>query len=149
MSTYICRPCRDLARRQLRALVESNQTLRAAPAAAEIARNPRRQLHQTAARHAAKPQPKSEPSSFAKTLTGIATAILPERATQPYAIFGATDNIYKACSAPAAYKISDELRKKEEVPTTEEGEEIGVGGGVWHEGMFSVTQSLHALFLVA
>lgn len=60
---------------------------------------------------------------------------MPQKATQPYAIFGATETIFKACSAPAAYKISEELRKKEDVPMTEDGEEIGVGGGVWHDGL--------------
>lgn len=136
MSIHICRPCRDLARRQLRALVELNQVPRAAAPVAEIARSSRRQFHRTTAHRERNPQRQSEPSTFAKALTGIASAVLPRQVTQPYAIFGATESIYKACSAPAAYKISEELRKKEEVPTTEDGEELGIGGGVWHDGRF-------------
>lgn len=136
MATQVCRPCRALARRQLRALIEVNHP---APRTfvAEMARSSRRQLHQTAARREEKTQPASEPSSFAKVLTGIASTILPQKATQPYAIYGATEAIYKACSAPAKYTISEELRKKENVPMTEDGEEIGVGGGVWHKGLCS------------
>lgn len=106
---------------------------------AAVARNPRRQLHQTAVRDKSK---SGEPSTFAKMLTGIAGAVLPRNATQPYAIFGATETIYKACSAPAAYTISQEVRKKDEVPMTEDGEEIGVGSGVWFDGISSQTSEL-------
>lgn len=67
-------------------------------------------------------------------MLGIASKILPSKAVQPYQIFGATESIYKACAAPATYKILPDLRKKEEVPLTEDGEELGVGGGVWHDG---------------
>lgn len=133
MATQLCRPCRDLARRQLRALIELNHPVPRA-SVAEIATRSRRQFHQTAPNREDKPKSASEPSTFSKVLTGIASTILPTKATQPYAIFGATESIYKACSAPAKYTISEELRKKEEVPLTEDGEEIGVGGGVWHDG---------------
>lgn len=132
MANQLCRPCRDLARRQLRALIELNQAPRAS--VAEITKRSRRQFHQSVARREQKPQSATEPSGFAKVLTGIASAVLPRKAIQPYAIFGATEAIFKACSAPASYKISEELRKKEDVPMTEEGEEVGVGGGVWHDG---------------
>lgn len=59
---------------------------------------------------------------------------LPAKATMPYQIFGATQDIYKACSNPAMYKISEADRKAGTVPMTEDGEEIGVGGGIWHDG---------------
>lgn len=136
MADRLCRPCRDLARRQLRAMIELNHAPHLGPGAiALVARNPRRQLHQTTVQRRGDKSKAGEPSNFAKVLTGIASAVLPRQATQPYAIFGATETIYKACSAPAAYTISEELRKKEEVPMTKDGEEIGVGGGVWHEGI--------------
>ncbi|KAF3769631.1 hypothetical protein M406DRAFT_320002 [Cryphonectria parasitica EP155] len=131
MANQLCRPCRDLARRQLRALIELNYTQRTS--VADIARHSRRAFHQTTARREEKSQPASAPSGLSKTLLTIASAILPRRAVQPYAIYGATETMYKACSKPAAYTISEELRKKEEVPMTEDGMEIGVGTGVWYE----------------
>ncbi|CAN8097395.1 unnamed protein product [Discula destructiva] len=132
MATQLCRPCRDLARRQLRALIDVHHT---APRAsvAEIARISRRQFHQTAQRCEEKSEPVREPSAFARILTSVASVVLPQKATQPYAIFGATHKIYKACSTPAQYTILEELRKNEDVPLTEDGEELGVGGGVWHD----------------
>lgn len=133
MTTQIYRPCRDLARRQIQSLIEIHHP---APSSsvAEIARNSRRQFHQTTPRREDASQPVKGPSKFAKILTGIATTVLPRTATQPYAIFGATEAIFKACSAPAKYEISENLRKTEDVPMTEDGEEIGLGGGVWHQG---------------
>lgn len=142
MATQLCRPCRDVARRQLRALIELNHPAPPRSSVAEIATRSRRQFHQTAPHREDKQKPASEPSTFSRVLTGIASTILPQRATQPYAIFGATEAIYKACSAPAKYTISEELRKKEEVPLTKDGEEIGVGGGVWHDGSFSAMFSM-------
>lgn len=71
--------------------------------------------------------------------------VLPNKAIQPYQIFGATESFYKACAAPVAYKISPELRKKEEVPLTDDGEEVGIGGGVWHNG--KITRGARKLVL--
>lgn len=135
MATLLCRPCRDLARRQLRALIDvHSQGSRAS--VVEISRISRRQFHQSTPRREEKSQSARGASTFAKVLTGIASTILPQKATQPYAIFGATEAIYKACSAPGKYTISEELRKTNDVPMTEAGEELGVGGGVWHDGLF-------------
>lgn len=53
-----------------------------------------------------------------------------------YVIYGATEKLYKACSKPTTYTISEQLRKEGKVPTTEDGEEIGVGGGIWHDRTF-------------
>lgn len=63
------------------------------------------------------------------------------RSAQPYQIFGATEQIYATCAAQAAYKISPEARKNDKVETTEDGEEIGVGGGLWHDGMATLRSS--------
>lgn len=134
MTTQLCRPCRDLARRQLRALIDVHARGSRA-SVAELARNSRRQFHQSTPRHEDKPQPAKETSKFAQVITSIGSKILPQRATQPYAIFGATETIYKACSEPVKYTIPDELRKKNDVPLTEDGQELGVGGGVWHDGL--------------
>lgn len=135
MADRLCRPCRDVARRQLRLLRELNRpSVSQRAAIAEITRTSTRQFHQTApSRSQSSPQPEKQ-LGIAQTLLGIASKILPSKAVQPYQIFGATESIYKACAAPATYKISPELRKKEEVPMTEDGEEVGVGGGVWHDG---------------
>lgn len=138
MADRLCRPCRDVARRQLRLMRDLNRpSVGQRAAVAEIARSSTRQFHQTApSRSQGSPQPEKQ-AGVAQTLLGIASKILPSKAVQPYQIFGATESIYKACAAPANYKISPELRKKEEVPLTEDGEELGVGGGVWHDGTFS------------
>lgn len=134
MTDRLCRPCRELARRQLRALIELNHAPRAS--VASIANHARRSFHQSAAFRSQNPP--QESSGFRKVMAQVATSLLPARAVQPYLLFGATEQIYKACSEPAMYKISEELRKQEEVPLTENGEEIGVSaakdGSVWHQG---------------
>ncbi|KAJ0108606.1 ubiquinol cytochrome-c reductase assembly protein Cbp3 [Diaporthe amygdali] len=135
MADRLCRPCRDVARRQLRLLRELNRapTVSQRATVAEIARASTRQFHQTApSRSQGSPQSEKQPG-IAQTLLGIASKLLPSKAVQPYQIFGATESIYKACAAPATYKIPPELRKKEEVTLAENGEEVGVGGGVWHD----------------
>lgn len=127
----LCRPCRDLTRRQLRALIELSQGPRST-----VLKTPtvtRRQFHQTVTQF--------EEQKAAAWVNAI-KAILPRSAVQPYAIFGATETMYKACSQPAAYTISEELRKKEEVPMTEDGMELGVGTGIWYEGMSSCVSLL-------
>ncbi|OAA58558.1 beta-ketoacyl synthase [Niveomyces insectorum RCEF 264] len=55
------------------------------------------------------------------------------RTVAPYSAFGATREMYQKCTQPAAYSISEEARRTDNVPTTEDGEEIGVGGGLWHD----------------
>lgn len=69
-------------------------------------------------------------STFAEVIASLASGVLPREATQPCMIYGGKEAIYKACSAPAAYTISEELRKKEAVPMTADEKEIGIGGGV-------------------
>lgn len=135
MADRICRPCRALARRQLRLLNEPNQAPSTFQRAsiADITRASKRPFHQTVpSRQQNAPQPQ-KPAGLGRILVAVLSNLLPNKAIQPYQIFGATESIYKACAAPVAYKISPELRKKEEVPMTEDGEEIGVGGGVWHD----------------
>lgn len=56
------------------------------------------------------------------------------RTAEPYGAFGITRTIYQKCTRPAAYDISEETRRSDQVPTTEDGEELGVGGGLWHDG---------------
>ncbi len=54
---------------------------------------------------------------------------------RPYELYKATEDIYNVCASQAAYTISAEDRKNGKVRTAEGGEEIGVGGGMWHDGM--------------
>lgn len=144
MADRVCRPCRAVARRQLQLLNELNRapSMSQRASIAETTRTSRRQFHQTVPSRQQNRQKPSILAGLSKTLL----AILPKKAFQPYQIFGATEAFYKACSAPVAYKISPELRKKEEVPITDDGEEVGIGGGVWHDGMITWgarCQSLH------
>ena len=56
---------------------------------------------------------------------------------EPYRVIHATDAIYKACSKEASYRIDPVAIKADTIPKTEDGEHIGVGGGIWHDGMAS------------
>ncbi|KAL2753592.1 hypothetical protein ACRALDRAFT_2076525, partial [Sodiomyces alcalophilus JCM 7366] len=58
----------------------------------------------------------------------------------PYLLTSSLDKLYKLCAAPAAYTISEELRKKDEVPKTAEGEELGTPEGPWLE-VFNLSPS--------
>lgn len=139
MADRVCRPCRAVARRQLRLLNELNRAPSVSQRAsiAEITRTSKRQFHQTVPSRQQDGQQPQKPAGLGKILLAVASNLLPNKAIQPYQIFGATESFYKACAAPVAYKISPELRKKEAVPLTEDGEEVGIGGGVWHDGMIT------------
>lgn len=53
-----------------------------------------------------------------------------------YHVLGATERLFKACSRPADYRISDEARKRDEVERLDDGEELGrpvVALNVWHK----------------
>ncbi|KIH93003.1 ubiquinol-cytochrome C chaperone [Sporothrix brasiliensis 5110] len=64
------------------------------------------------------------------------------RTAEPYGAFGVTRAIYQKCTRPAAYDISEETRRNDQVPTTEDGEELGVGGGVTMLHMYLVITRL-------
>lgn len=49
-----------------------------------------------------------------------------------YAIYGGTHQIYKKCSQPVSYTISDIDRANGTVDTLEDGEEVGKSEGAWH-----------------
>jgi len=55
-----------------------------------------------------------------------------------YAISAASEKMYNVCAAQADYKILPEDRDKDAVRKGEDGEEIGVGGGMWHDGTYEV-----------
>ncbi|KJR88747.1 uncharacterized protein SPSK_07716 [Sporothrix schenckii 1099-18] len=74
----------------------------------------------------------STSASIAGRLGDMARSAI-SRTAEPYGAFGVTRAIYQKCTRPAAYDISEETRRNDQVPTTEDGEELGVGGGVWHD----------------
>ncbi|KAH8199652.1 hypothetical protein TruAng_006182 [Truncatella angustata] len=51
---------------------------------------------------------------------------------EPYQVHAATETIYKAAAAEAAYTISETDKRNGTVKKTEEGEEIGTGSTTWH-----------------
>ena len=58
---------------------------------------------------------------------------------QPYRVIYATETIFEACAKEANYKTDPVAVSAETIPTTEEGEHIGEGGGMWHDGMADLT----------
>ncbi|KAI1128535.1 hypothetical protein F5Y10DRAFT_173944 [Nemania abortiva] len=56
-----------------------------------------------------------------------------QRSSEPYRVVAATKEIYDACSKAAPYKIDPIAIKAGTIPKTPEGEDLGEGGGMWHE----------------
>lgn len=54
-----------------------------------------------------------------------------------YVSYGFTQKLYEACSSQADYEIPQLAQKGAEVPKTADGEELGVGSGVWYKGKLS------------
>jgi cytochrome b pre-mRNA-processing protein 3 len=66
----------------------------------------------------------------------VAQSLIPGKSS--YYIYGATEQMYKACAAQADYAIEVADRKAGTLRTTADGEEIGTSkGGPWHSGAFS------------
>lgn len=55
----------------------------------------------------------------------------PNLGGNPYVLSNQLDKLYKVCAAPAAYTISEDLRKADSVPKTDDGEELGTPHGPW------------------
>ncbi|THV53000.1 hypothetical protein BGAL_0062g00160 [Botrytis galanthina] len=53
--------------------------------------------------------------------------------TETYTAYGATEELYKTCGAQADYSIPQASDPDAEMPKTEEGEDLGVGRGWWHD----------------
>lgn len=135
MANQVCRPCRELLRQQLGLLRQSNTATSYQQASLVAAtRIHRRQLHHSTSRNDEKST--TTTASTPKMTSDLAKNLMPSVATKAfgtYVVYGATENIYKACSKPVKYTISEKLRKQEKVPLSKDGEEIGVGGGIWHD----------------
>ncbi|KAI0481615.1 hypothetical protein F4859DRAFT_426697 [Xylaria cf. heliscus] len=69
------------------------------------------------------------------TRSGILDSIrnVVQRTSEPYRVVAATKEIYDACSKAAPYKIDPIAIKAGTIPKTSEGEDIGEGGGMWHD----------------
>lgn len=57
-----------------------------------------------------------------------------KKTTHSYMVYGATEDMYKTCAAQADYKITQADRKAGKIRQLPDGEEVGFGGGMWHDG---------------
>ncbi len=64
--------------------------------------------------------------------------------TEPYRVYGVTGEIYNACASQADYAISEKARKEGTLKTLEDGEEVGAGDTMWHNGELYHTLLLHS-----
>ncbi|CAG8954102.1 hypothetical protein HYFRA_00009206 [Hymenoscyphus fraxineus] len=53
--------------------------------------------------------------------------------TETYTAYGGTEEMYKECARHANYTIPKAADPEVEMPKTEYGEDLGVGGGWWHD----------------
>jgi cytochrome b pre-mRNA-processing protein 3 len=53
---------------------------------------------------------------------------------QTYTAYGMTELLYKECALQADYSIPQAQDEDFEIPKAEDGEDLGVGGGWWHDG---------------
>lgn len=110
----------------------------------------------TSTRHAEVPGPNANPSSPIPPVTparaeGRAKLTTPApaslkaaaelkkvigRATETYTAYGSTEVLYKECARQADYAIPQAGKDDEELPKTKNGEDLGIGEGWWHTGMF-------------
>ncbi|TVY83540.1 Protein CBP3 [Lachnellula suecica] len=78
-----------------------------------------------------------EGSTASTTSTAAQISALSKKGgvTGTYTAYGATEVLYKECARHADYKIPQAGDGVEEVPKTEDGEDLGVGEGWWHTGV--------------
>ena len=75
-------------------------------------------------------------------LRKILSSITGRSARSSYFIYGASERLFKECARQADYTISQADRTADRIQKTDEGEEIGVGGGMWHDGMLAHLSSI-------
>ncbi|KAI1113338.1 hypothetical protein F5Y14DRAFT_212242 [Nemania sp. NC0429] len=130
-----CRSCR----RQI--LLHARQVN--APFTAELYNHPNLGLQQFAQRTTPTPVT-TIPVAYAQHRRGFRSTPAPSgfrdfirntvrRSAGPYRVIAATKEIYDACSQAALYKIDPIAIKAGLVPKTPEGEDVGEGGGMWHD----------------
>jgi cytochrome b pre-mRNA-processing protein 3 len=57
--------------------------------------------------------------------------------TNTYTAYGATEFLYQECARQAHYTIPQASRDDEEMPKTEDGEDLGIGEGWWVSGILA------------
>ncbi|EED21776.1 conserved hypothetical protein [Talaromyces stipitatus ATCC 10500] len=74
-------------------------------------------------------------SSTPTASSGILKSLASRRggAAETYVSYGFTQKLYEACSSQADYEIPQLAQKGVEIPKTAEGEELGVGEGLWYK----------------
>ncbi|KAL8419933.1 hypothetical protein RB594_002912 [Gaeumannomyces avenae] len=105
----------------------------AAPRTWPAAHAPRRSLHGTAAPR--KQKLPEDTASMQKIILRAAEKRKGSNMVGAYDTYVHVQDTHKFFSARAAYTISPEARKKDTIRRTEDGEEIGVGGGPWHQDL--------------
>ncbi|KAF4587791.1 ubiquinol-cytochrome C chaperone [Ophiocordyceps camponoti-floridani] len=82
------------------------------------------------------PLPRRSPTSQTRRVSGTAQRWgLLSSYTEAYRVIAASERVFKVCSKPADYAISDKVRKEDGVKKLEDGEELGVPLtplNVWH-----------------
>ncbi|RDL38181.1 Uncharacterized protein BP5553_05614 [Venustampulla echinocandica] len=71
---------------------------------------------------------------------------------ESYTAYGATEALFKQCSTFADYTVPQAAEPDAEIPRTEDGSHLGVGGGWWHDEMglkptFATWSSVTMLYL--
>jgi hypothetical protein len=90
----------------------------------------RRSLHTTVASR--QKEIKSEAKSALGKLQGVLAGT-----TTSYLIYGASEKMYKTCSAQANYSITEQDRKDGKITLGPDGEDVGISsGGIWHKGTY-------------
>lgn len=139
-----CRVCHNVSRLTLRHgardVLDSYHTttsraLRAcAPSISSIQS---RRIHQSrSSRQAEQKPPSGEDNRFLARDLALQLAKRASKATQgSYAVYGASELIYKYVASQADYNITQAERDAEKVTLGPDGEEIGTSsGGMWHDG---------------
>jgi hypothetical protein len=139
-----CRVCQNLPRLALRNaardVVDSYHTTSSRAFRARallISSVPSRRIHQSnSSRQAEQKPPSGEDNRFLARDLAIQLAKRASKATQgSYAVYGASELIYKHVASQADYNITQEDRDADKVTLGPDGEEIGTSsGGMWHDG---------------
>lgn len=85
--------------------------------------------------------------------TGISPSYTTKRgisdSDSTYISYGIADRLFTNCSKQADYSISKKLRKADQVPKAESGEEIGEGSGWWYEGESNLSVLIYGCLQVS
>lgn len=143
-----CRACNNIARLTLRSTVDSSfaTTSRRTLLRTVAATTPSRRIHTSRSLRQTENKKENDeadlhrpPGPEDKFLGRDLARQLASRASKStqgtYAIYGASELIYKTCTAQAAYDITSKDREAGKITLGPDGEEVGIGGGMWHDGL--------------